>query len=503
MTRLRHPAALLKICLLLLIVCLLLGHGQWAIHAVDDDDVEGILVIDCDSPMSGSELDTAVKTQGTASASKTFNPSQMSADGQGQHALIFQYKLETPIDVSSTDTFTFDFYASDVGFLKHIGKKSGQFEVTSSGTCDHEEQSWIVGEVLKDIKPGWNHLVLSVSNAGFVKTRFNFFRMYIWFEAGEYGVNKDYTIKLDNMRFKSIDYKTVLSKSESLSGIRSSKRLSLDTENKYEGEACLKYQINPLEDSFVDTLITFDRGHNIEGCTMLEFYLYISNPQFVKTWNYSMTVELGSGDPSAGDFYRWAVGEVILMPLEVGWNLVKLTTPTAEIHGEPSKLGIDYFRLIIEDIETEIAEKTTIRIDTIIADLSDLNMHLGPGAELGLESISNGREYDDDDTIYLPPEETETSEDPEDPGELETDPEDPETETQPTTEPKETEKDPAESETTVNPGTMLDDADAELNQNTYNTDHAKVVAALVASALFAATSALVAVFVVLKIKKGA
>ena len=130
-------------------------------------------------------------------------------------------------------------------------------------------------------------------------------------------------------------------------------------------------------------------------------------------------------------------------------------------------------------------------------------MHLGPGAELGLESISNGREYDDDDTIYLPPEETETSEDLEDPGELETDPEDPGTETQQTTEPKETEKGPAESETTVNPGTMLDDADAELNQNTYNTDHAKVVAALVASALFAATSALVAVFVVLKIKKGA
>ena len=484
-----------KIVICLLLVFVMLPAAVLVASAVPIQVTGSKLIDNCETAWSGTEVDTSVKTQGSGSISKTFNISDIEPNSSGNSLVLISRRFDTPIDVSAYNTFSFDFYVSSPEFVNYI--TSGQIEVTSSGTCDQQEMNWILPQTFSSLKTGWNRLTLPLEKSDFNAKAFNFIRLYMWFDHDK-APNKNFTYKIDNICFQkvTIDYEVLLSSMNSADQVNCTKKFTIDEIGTFIGDGSVRFQIDPANDSRVITEVGFN-SVDIDGCGMLKIYLYISNEDFVKEWTQHMSASLGSDETGMKDYYAWDFDEVLLYPLTVGWNLIQLPFKFATSIGTPNMKQICYFRLTIDGIQSENPSKTTIRIDDIMTD--EFSMHIGAGT---LENtISRGREYDDDDYV---PSETETDpfelETHDGPGENETT-DVPGNETESGKSPEdETGQGSSEGET-LGGGTMLDDADEELNKNTYTTDHSKVVASLVASALFAATSAAVAVLVVLKIRK--
>ncbi|MBP5293406.1 MAG: hypothetical protein J6023_04690 [Clostridia bacterium] len=437
-----------------LIVWMISGVFTGAL-ALTDENTPSIMVDDCETAWGGMVLDPNEKTQGDNSLSYTFNTRTLadSTEPGGNSLIVIQRVYETPRDVTGQTAFTFDFYASSVDFLDELS--SGQFEVTSSGVCDEEEKNWDVSESLAKIKPGWNHIILDLTKSPFKPEHFNFFRLYMWFSTSK-SKDKDVTIKFDNMCFRGVDYVVPISGLENLDGLTATKKLTLDPVGKRQGDYSVKWQLDPAVDTgFSLEVVTEpkDLSHN----NVVSFYLYISNADFCTKWQKTLTVRVGS---SAQAYYEWNVLELLIVPLELGWNKLVLTIGNGDGKTGPDIEQISYFGLFIRDIEGSGTTKTTFRLDEIRGDTVNSELHIGAGENMGQTSVSNGREYDDPDEVTL-------------------------------------------SEKETGGGTMLDDADAELSKNTYNTDHAKVVASITASVLFSVTTVVVCVFLILKIKKNA
>jgi len=107
-----------------------------------------------------------------------------------------------PKDASGCDTLAIDIYLSDVDILKGITEM--YIEITSSGTCDHQENAWPLHMLLKADKltAVWNTVYLYLTDS--YKTdgecdlsAINYIRIFSSFDgpalAGE-------TIKFDNIR---------------------------------------------------------------------------------------------------------------------------------------------------------------------------------------------------------------------------------------------------------------------------------------------------------------
>lgn len=108
----------------------------------------------------------------------------------------------TPKDATGTDTLALDLYLSDVSILT----KMSQFyiEITSSGTCDQQENAWPLHMVLKPdkLKSGWNTVQLYLTDSYVTDgecdlSAINYIRIFASFDgaalAGE-------TFKVDNIR---------------------------------------------------------------------------------------------------------------------------------------------------------------------------------------------------------------------------------------------------------------------------------------------------------------
>ena len=106
------------------------------------------------------------------------------APARGQEKLLIN--LDTPLDVSAyTEGYLHMWvYAEDASRLHW-----GQIELTSSGTCDHEEIGWLVTTYIK--KDGWNELYLPLATASktggdFDATALNYLRLFIiWDDGGD------------------------------------------------------------------------------------------------------------------------------------------------------------------------------------------------------------------------------------------------------------------------------------------------------------------------------
>jgi hypothetical protein len=107
-----------------------------------------------------------------------------------------------PKDASDADTLAIDIYFSDLDMIAYIDQL--YLEITSSGTCDHQENAWPIQSLLKPDKmqPGWNTIYLYLTDSYVTDgscdlSAINYIRIFSFFNAkklvGE-------TIKFDNIR---------------------------------------------------------------------------------------------------------------------------------------------------------------------------------------------------------------------------------------------------------------------------------------------------------------
>lgn len=121
----------------------------------------------------------------------------ITATGHGVN--LFTKKFETPVFARVSfrkGHLKMRLYISDINAIDLT--KEGSIEITSSGTCDHEEMAWYIAKL--NLHQGWNDLDLKLSGAGITGespdlSRMNYIRIY------HLGVTRDLTIKLDDIRF--------------------------------------------------------------------------------------------------------------------------------------------------------------------------------------------------------------------------------------------------------------------------------------------------------------
>ena len=98
--------------------------------------------------------DTANKKQGTASIQYQVNlPEEVHLVSQKQYE---------PMNAKGATHVEMDVFVSDLLAFRH-SQYAIQFEITSSGTCDHQEYSWSLDEYV--LQEGWNHIRLPISAA--------------------------------------------------------------------------------------------------------------------------------------------------------------------------------------------------------------------------------------------------------------------------------------------------------------------------------------------------
>ncbi|MBR5798037.1 MAG: hypothetical protein IKY29_03690 [Clostridia bacterium] len=98
--------------------------------------------------------DTANKKEGAASLCFQLNIPE-------EPNLVSQ-KVYEPINATGLTYVEMDIFISDVNVFKN-SKYAIQFEITSSGTCDHQEYSWSLDDYVT--KNGWTHISMPVTDA--------------------------------------------------------------------------------------------------------------------------------------------------------------------------------------------------------------------------------------------------------------------------------------------------------------------------------------------------
>lgn len=155
-------------------------------------------------------LDTAVKKQGSGSLRYTVTlPEEVH--------LVSQKVYATPINAKGAAYVEMDVYLSDVNVLKNCGYAI-QFEITSSGTCDHQEYSWSLDKYIT--KSGWTHIRLPMDAAGACigtnpelagsldLSRVNYFRFHTLNISAASG--NQFVFRVDNISFSFPKEKTEL-----------------------------------------------------------------------------------------------------------------------------------------------------------------------------------------------------------------------------------------------------------------------------------------------------
>lgn len=93
----------------------------------------------------------------------------------------------------------FWFYVSDPTQLK----VDGQIELTSSGKSDDHELDWNLGDLIPNLKAGWNEMKLNFSDAGKTAdggadiTALNYFKVYLWTSSK---THPEVVLALDDLR---------------------------------------------------------------------------------------------------------------------------------------------------------------------------------------------------------------------------------------------------------------------------------------------------------------
>lgn len=119
----------------------------------------------------------------------------------GMKEFVNQCKF-SPINADGMDTVAFELYLSDPDMLNHI--QQFYFEITSSGTCDEQENAWSVHMQLDPDKmePGWNTVYLYLNDSSETAgkcdlTAINYIRIFAFFDGGAMAGE---ILKIDDIR---------------------------------------------------------------------------------------------------------------------------------------------------------------------------------------------------------------------------------------------------------------------------------------------------------------
>lgn len=119
---------------------------------------------------------------------------------KNQDAFVIPCSLPKSINGEGANTLVLDLYVSSAEDMYTAG--TFDFEMTSSGTCDIEEDGWNMKEC--DLVDGWNHIELriDVTSQTCDLTRINYLRIY----ALGLSLEDDLTVGLDNIHLTYKDY---------------------------------------------------------------------------------------------------------------------------------------------------------------------------------------------------------------------------------------------------------------------------------------------------------
>ena len=148
-------------------------------------------------------LDTAVKKQGSGSLRYTVTlPEEVH--------LVSQKVYATPINAKGAAYVEMDVYVSDIGVFED-SRYAINFEITSSGTCDHQEYSWSLDKYVK--KNGWTHIRLPIDAAASCDgvpnmSAINYFRFHTLDISA--ASDNQFVFRVDNISFSFPKEKTEL-----------------------------------------------------------------------------------------------------------------------------------------------------------------------------------------------------------------------------------------------------------------------------------------------------
>lgn len=309
-----------------------------------DDDRDILPITNCDVAPGGMfTLDTTSPAEGRGCWSTTMAP-----------AIAFQ-KLETAINATGCDVIEFDLYISDLGALE-VMKQNCALELSSGGQPDVQEIAFSGRQIVEfgrygqEWKVGWNRVVLRLSdatptntsgNASFDISSINYVRFYLL------SASSGHTIKIDNIclsgkvtasekpttppdqPIETPDYpigdttgSVEIFDCDTLPDYHGD--FELDQTNMVEGDGCISITVTGTTYTIMD--LTFD-PINAEGCDVLEFDLYISDPALFQSGRF-FTIELSSSvKQNTAELVFSGAGFFGLyenLELKQGWNHVKI-----------------------------------------------------------------------------------------------------------------------------------------------------------------------------------
>ena len=160
---------------------------SWTMVGSGAEWLEDVVLDNCDQVRwSGMRLNTTDQQEGKACVEWT-----ITSGSDSVLATTFP-----AVDATGANTLAFDLYISDLDALYTC--RNFWLEMTSSGTCDVEEDSWNFLDSAITLQEGWNHLELSIEKSGGAcdLSRVNYLRIACQGVAGE---GTRVTMRLDNI----------------------------------------------------------------------------------------------------------------------------------------------------------------------------------------------------------------------------------------------------------------------------------------------------------------
>ena len=319
--------------------------------------------------------------------------------GAGPDGSNLQYSIK------EMDYVEFEVYFSHPALLKNI---PFCFELTSSGTCDVEEDSILVTwSELAELKEGWNTVRIPLSafpERGCDRTRFNFLRIFSneAFSLPE-GVKLEYYYRKVAFGTEAGGDQLVLPIGEgdafnmdliippSTNDVAADEHtlpifdcsipmgaFTVDTADSKAGGSSLSYTLgnytdaagNPISANGQVTSFTFDQvtgSSTVDATKMdtLEFWFYVSDVKALEGISFVDTgLELTSSGRCDAEEINWRLPD-ILAQCKNGWNEIRLPFSTAGKNGTTDFTRLNFMRFFFVNAANLPEKPIIIKIDNI------------------------------------------------------------------------------------------------------------------------------------------
>ncbi len=281
--------------------------------------------------------------------------------------VLFQRKLETPLDISSKMPLDgagvlLTIYVSDIS--KFNRNADGQFEICSGGDCDKDERNWQWMREQWGLVDGWNEVFFPFSKAG--KTgnldisHINFMRMY------HTGNTAGATVAINEIRFV---YPTLIEPFDAIGTEKtdgmwrgSLGTVTLDETGQKEGDGCITVTTNQPNPNSVPFVYSAFTPKNYPAVTRdngwAKIWIFVSDAAGWNKVNDGQFEITSGGNPDIEEI-NWAFNK--WNNLETGWNELKLKVSETGTVGVIQFDKINFIRWYVRNID----EGLTIKLDAL------------------------------------------------------------------------------------------------------------------------------------------